>query len=35
VLIDGGTWLPEERPDDVNTALMGFLDELGRSSPVH
>ena len=32
VMIDGGHWLPEERPDEVNAALLEFLGELGSHS---
>ena len=28
VMIDGGHWLLEERPNEVNDALLDFLDEL-------
>ncbi len=28
VMLDGGHWLPEERPDEVNQALLEFLGEL-------
>ena len=28
VMLDGGHWLPEERADDVNAALIEFLDAL-------
>jgi pimeloyl-ACP methyl ester carboxylesterase len=28
VMLDGGHWLPEERPDDVNAALLEFLAAL-------